>query len=196
MTKTPKNTVIPNFIDKTPSVSERAYDMFSKLLSDHRIVFVTDEITRDLANNVCAQLLLLNCQSETEPIKIFINSEGGSVLDGLAIYDIMQNVTCPIFTYCFGQASSMAAILLAAGDKRYSFANARIMIHELSSGSEGKATEMGVYFNEIKRLKDITNKILSKHTKKPVKQIEKATSFDNFMSAKEAKKFGLIDEVV
>lgn len=194
--KKSKDSIVPNFIDKTQAVNERSYDMFSKLLSDHRIIFVTGEVNQDMANSVCAQILLLNCQSDSEPIKLFINSPGGVVSDGLAIYDIMQNCTCPIYTYCFGQASSMAAVLLAAGNERYSFANARIMIHQVSSLIEGKASDMEISYNEVKRLKATMNKILAKHTKKTVKEIEEATTDDNFMSAIEAKKFGLIDQVI
>lgn len=190
-----KNYSTPVVIEKNIDGDEKIYNIYSRLLLD-RIIFITDEIDDDMSNAICAQLLFLESQDETAPIKLYINSPGGSVTSGLAIYDTMNLVKCPIHTYCFGQAASMGAFLLAAGDKRYSLPNSRIMIHQPSTVVAGKASDIEISFNEIQTLKIVLNKILAKKTKKTLKEIEDATNDDNFMSAREAKKFGLIDEVL
>ena len=183
-----KNYITPVVIEKNLDGDEKIYNIYSRLLLD-RIIFITDEIDDDMSNAICAQLLFLESQDETAPIKLYINSPGGSVTSGLAIYDTMNLVKCPIHTYCFGQAASMGAFLLAAGDKRYSLPNSRIMIHQPSTVVAGKASDIEISFNEIQTLKNVLNKILAKKTKKTLKEIEDATNDDNFMSAKEAKSY-------
>ena len=190
------NYIIPSVIEKNGR-SEKAYDVYSRLLLD-RIIFITGEIEDDMANAICAQLLFLQAQDAEKPINVYINSPGGVVTAGLAIYDTMNYITCPIATYCIGQAASMGAVLLSAGTKgmRYSLPNSRIMIHQPSGGARGQATEIEISYKEIQRLKDILNNILAKNTGKKVSEIEKYTDRDYFMSADEAKKFGLIDKVI
>lgn len=190
------NYIIPSVIEKNGR-SEKAYDVYSRLLLD-RIIFITGEIEDDMANAICAQLLFLQAQDAEKPINVYINSPGGVVTAGLAIYDTMNYITCPIATYCIGQAASMGAVLLSAGTKgmRYSLPNSRIMIHQPSGGAMGQATEIEISYKEIQRLKDILNSILAKNTGKKVSEIEKYTDRDYFMSADEAKKFGLIDKVI
>lgn len=191
-----KNYIIPSVIEKNGR-SEKAYDVYSRLLLD-RIIFITGEIEDDMANAICAQLLFLQAQDAEKPINVYINSPGGVVTSGLAIYDTMNYITCPIATYCIGQAASMGAVLLSAGTKgmRYSLPNSRIMIHQPSGGAMGQATEIEISYKEIQRLKDILNGILAKNTGKKISEIEKYTDRDHFMSADEAKKFGLIDKVI
>lgn len=190
------NYIIPSVIEKHGG-SEKAYDVYSRLLLD-RIIFITGEIEDDMANAICAQLLFLQAQDAKKPINVYINSPGGVVTAGLAIYDTMNYITCPIATYCIGQAASMGAVLLSAGTKgmRYSLPNSRIMIHQPSGGAKGQATEIEISYKEIQRLKNILNEILAKNTGKKVSEIEKYTDRDYFMSADEAKKFGLIDKVI
>lgn len=190
------NYIIPTVTEKNGCV-EKTYDIYSRLLID-RIVFITGEIEDNMANAICAQLLFLQSQDSEKPISIYINSPGGSVTAGLAIYDTMNFVTCPIATYCIGQAASMGAVLLSAGDKdmRYALPNARIMIHQPSGGCHGQASEIEISYKEIQRLKDILNGILAKNTGKTLSDIEKNTDRDTFMSAEAAKKFGLIDKVI
>lgn len=191
-----KNYIIPSVIEKNGR-SEKAYDVYSRLLLD-RIIFITGEIEDDMANAICAQLLFLQAQDAEKPINVYINSPGGVVTSGLAIYDTMNYITCPIATYCIGQAASMGAVLLSAGTKgmRYSLPSSRIMIHQPSGGAMGQATEIEISYKEIQRLKDILNGILAKNTGKKISEIEKYTDRDHFMSADEAKKFGLIDKVI
>ncbi len=191
-----KNYIIPSVIEKNGR-SEKAYDVYSRLLLD-RIIFITGEIEDDMANAICAQLLFLQAQDAEKPINVYINSPGGVVTSGLAIYDTMNYITCPIATYCIGQAASMGAVLLSAGTKgmRYSLPSSRIMIHQPSGGAMGQATEIEISYKEIQRLKDILNGILAKNTGKKISEIEKYTDRDHFMSAVEAKKFGLIDKVI
>ena len=176
---------------------ERAYDIYSRLLQD-RIVFIGTAISDEISNLVIAQLLFLQSQDATKDISVYINSPGGSVTAGLAIYDTMQFVTCDIATYCVGQAASMGAVLLAAGTKgkRYSLPNARIMIHQPWGGAEGKATDISIAAKEILRLKDRLNEILAAHTGKKATTLAKDTERDFFMSADEAKTYGLVDEVL
>lgn len=190
------NYIIPNVIEKNGRI-EKAYDIYSRLLLD-RIVFITGEVEDNMANAICAQLLFLQSQDPNKQINVYINSPGGVVTAGLAIYDTMNYVKCPIATYCMGQAASMGAVLLSAGDKgkRYSLPNARIMIHQPSGGAHGKASDVEISYKEMQRLKEKLNEILAKNTGKIMKEIEKATDRDNFMSADEAKKFGLIDNVI
>ena len=176
---------------------ERAYDIFSRLLKD-RIVFVGGVIHDDLANLVTAQLLFLESEEPDREINMYINSPGGSVTAGLAIYDTMQFVKPPVSTLCVGQAASMGAVLLAAGTKgkRYSLPHSRIMIHQLSGGFQGQATDIDIQAREALRLREILNNILMEHTGQPLKRIEKDTERDTFMGAAQAVEYGLIDEVI
>ena len=176
---------------------ERSYDIYSRLLLD-RIVFIGSEINDDVSNLIIAQLLFLQSQDATKPISVYINSPGGSVTAGLAIYDTMQYLTCEVATYCVGQAASMGAVLLAAGHKgkRFSLPNARIMIHQPWGGAEGKATDISIAAKEILRLKDKLNEILAFHTGKDASALANDTDRDFFMSADEAKAYGLVDEVL
>ncbi|MBM3891648.1 MAG: ATP-dependent Clp endopeptidase proteolytic subunit ClpP, partial [Verrucomicrobia bacterium] len=176
---------------------ERAYDIYSRLMKD-RIVFIGTPVDDHVANLVIAQLLFLQMEDPKKAVHIYINSPGGSVTAGLAIYDTMQYMTTPVNTYCIGQASSMGAVLLAAGTKghRFSLPNARIMIHQPWGGMQGTATDISIHAKEILHIKDRLNEILAKHTGKPLEQITRDSERDFFMSAEEAKAYGLVDEVV
>ena len=191
-----KNYMIPYVVEQTGK-GERTYDIYSRLLLD-RIVFISGEVNDEMANAICAQLLFLQSQDPKKEISCYVNSPGGSVTAGLAIYDTMQFVKCPIATYCIGQAASMGAVLLSAGTKgrRFSLPNARIMVHQPSGGAEGKATDIEITAKEILRLKDVLNGILAKHSGKEFADVVKDTERDYFMSAEEAKAWGLIDEVL
>lgn len=191
-----RNYSVPSVIERN-GASERAYDIYARLLMD-RIVFVTGEINDELANAVCAQLLYLQAMDGKAPVSMYINSPGGVVTSGLGILDTMKFVSCPVYTYCFGQAASMAAVILAAGRRghRYSLPSSRIMIHQPSGGMEGKASDVEISYREMERLKDMLNDMLAKFTRKKASVIEKATDRDNFMSAEEAVRFGLIDGIV
>ena len=188
--------MIPYVVEQTGK-GERTYDIYSRLLLD-RIVFISGEVNDEMANAICAQLLFLQSQDPKQEISCYVNSPGGSVTAGLAIYDTMQFVKCPIATYCIGQAASMGAVLLSAGTKgrRFSLPNARIMVHQPSGGAEGKATDIEITAKEILRLKDVLNGILAKHSGKEFADVVKDTERDYFMSAEEAKAWGLIDEVL
>lgn len=188
--------MIPYVVEQTGK-GERSYDIYSRLLLD-RIVFISGEVNDDMANAVVAQLLFLQSQDPKKQINVYINSPGGSVTAGLAIYDTMQFVSCPIATYCIGQAASMGAVLLTAGAKgmRYALPNSRIMIHQPWGGAEGKASDIEITAKEILRLKDILNGILASHSGRKFEEVVKDTDRDFFMSAEEAKKWGLIDNVV
>ncbi len=188
--------LVPMVVEKTPG-GERAYDIYSRLLKD-RIIFLEREITDEYANLVIAQLLFLASESAQKEINVYINSPGGSVTAGLAIYDTMQYLKCPVSTICIGQAASMAAIILSGGakGKRASLPNSRIMIHQPLSGIQGQITDMEIATREGVRLKKVLNEILSRHTGKALKQIEKDTDRNFFMSAEEAIAYGLIDKVV
>ena len=188
--------MIPYVVEQTGK-GERTYDIYSRLLLD-RIVFISGEVNDDMANAVCAQLLFLQSQDPKKEISVYVNSPGGSVTAGLAIYDTMQFVKCPIATYCIGQAASMGAVLLSAGAKgrRFSLPNARIMVHQPSGGAEGKATDIEITAKEILRLKDVLNGILAKHSGKRFEDVVRDTERDYFMSAEEAKAWGLVDEVL
>ena len=191
-----KSYMIPYVVEQTGK-GERTYDIYSRLLLD-RIVFISGEVNDEMANAICAQLLFLQSQDAKKEISVYVNSPGGSVTAGLAIYDTMQFVKCPVATYCIGQAASMGAVLLSAGTKgrRFSLPNARIMVHQPSGGAEGKATDIEITAKEILRLKDVLNGILAKHSGKSFDDVVKDTERDYFMSAEEAKNWGLIDEVL
>ena len=190
------NYLIPNVIEQTAR-GERGYDIYSRLLVD-RIVFLGTAIDDTVANVVIAQMLFLQMSDPKKDIHLYINSPGGHVTSGLAVYDTMQFLTCDVNTYCIGQAASMGAVLLAGGTKkkRFSLPNANIMVHQVLGGAEGQATDMEIRVRHMLDLKKRLNDILSKHTGKSIKEVDKACDRDNFMSAKEAKEFGLVDEVV
>ena len=191
-----KSYLIPYVVEQTGK-GERSYDIYSRLLLD-RIVFISGEVTDEMANAVCAQLLFLQSQDAEKEISVYVNSPGGSVTAGLAIYDTMQFVKCPVATYCIGQAASMGAVLLAAGAKgrRHALPNARIMIHQPWGGAEGKASDIEITAKEILRLKEVLNGILAKHSGKTVEEVTRDTDRDHFMSAAEACSWGLIDKVL
>ena len=191
-----RDYMIPYVVEQTGK-GERTYDIYSRLLLD-RIVFISGEVNDEMANAVCAQLLFLQAQDSKKDISVYINSPGGSVTAGLAIYDTMQFVTCPIATYCIGQAASMGAVLLTAGakGKRFALPNSRIMIHQPWGGAEGKASDIELTAKEILRLKEMLNSILAKHSGKKLSDVVKDTDRDHFMSAEEACDWGLIDKVV
>jgi ATP-dependent Clp protease, protease subunit len=176
---------------------ERAYDIYSRLLKD-RIVFLQGVVNDDMANLIVAQMLYLQFESPKRDIHLYINSPGGSVTAGMAIYDTMQFITCDVATYCMGQAASMGAMLLTAGakGKRFALPNARVMIHQPLAGSEGTTTEILIHAKEFLRTKDTLNHLLAKHTGQTLDSIQKGTDRDNFMSAMEAREYGLIDKVL
>jgi ATP-dependent Clp protease protease subunit len=190
-------SILVPFVVEQTGRGERSYDIYSRLLKD-RIVFVGGQITDEVANVVTAQLLFLESEDPEKEINMYINSPGGSVTAGLAMYDTMQFVKPPVSTLCVGQAASMGAVLLAAGAKgrRYSLPHARIMIHQLSGGFEGQAADIDIQAKEALRLRELLNQILSQHTGQPIKKIEKDTDRDNFLSATQALEYGLIDEVI
>ena len=190
------NNLVPMVIEQTPR-GERAFDIYSRLLKE-RIIFLTGPINSTIASLVSAQLLFLESENNTKDIYLYINSPGGIVADGLAIYDTMQYIKPAVSTLCIGQAASMGSFLLAAGARgqRMSLPNARIMVHQPSAGFQGQATDIQIHAKEILALKERLNKIYSKHTGKSVDEISKALERDNFMTAEDAKKFGLIDSVV
>jgi ATP-dependent Clp protease protease subunit len=187
---------MPYVVEQTHR-GERSYDIYSRLLKD-RIVFIGTPIDDDVANIVIAQLLFLESEDPDKDVSLYINSPGGSVTSGLAIYDTMQYVKPPVSTICLGQAASMAAVLLSAGlkGKRFAVPNARIMIHQLSGGFSGQATDIEIQAREALRLKATLDEILAKHTGQPIARIGKDTDRDYFMSPVEAKEYGLIDEVI
>ncbi len=188
--------LIPYVVESTGR-GERSYDIYSRLLKD-RIVFLGGTVTDDVANLITAQLLFLESEDPDREVNMYINSPGGSVTAGLAIYDTMQFVKPPVSTLCVGQAASMGSFLLAAGAKgrRYALPHSRILIHQLSGGFEGQAADIEIQAREALRQKEILNEVLARHTGKSVKQIEKDTDRDNFMSAAQAVEYGLIDEVI
>ncbi|HXM87981.1 MAG TPA: ATP-dependent Clp endopeptidase proteolytic subunit ClpP [Candidatus Acidoferrales bacterium] len=190
------SVLVPYVVEQTGR-GERSYDIYSRLLKD-RIVFLGGTVTDDLANLVTAQLLFLESEDPEREINMYINSPGGSVTAGLAIYDTMQFVKPPVSTLCVGQAASMGSLLLAAGAKgrRYSLPHSRILIHQVSGGFEGQASDIEIHAREALRLREILNDILAHHTGQNVKKIEKDTDRDNFMSAAQAVEYGLIDEVI
>jgi len=187
---------IPMVIEQTGR-TERAYDIYSRLLKD-RIIFLGTAVDDAVSNSVIAQLLFLQTEEPDKDIHLYINSPGGIVTSGLAVYDTMQYIRSDIATYCIGQASSMGALLLAAGakGKRFALPHSRIMIHQPMGGFQGQATDIEIHAREILKMKDTLNRILVKHTGQPFEKIEADTERDFFMSGKEAKTYGLIDEVI
>ncbi|MGL4722370.1 MAG: ATP-dependent Clp endopeptidase proteolytic subunit ClpP [Desulfovibrionaceae bacterium] len=187
---------IPMVVETTGR-SERAYDIYSRLLKD-RIIILGTQVDDYVASLLCAQLLFLESENPEKDIFLYINSPGGSVTAGMAIYDTMQYISSPVSTLCMGQAASMGAFLLAAGEKgkRYALPNSRIMIHQPSAGFRGQATDIEIHANEILRMKKDLNTMLAKNTGQSVKKITADTERDNFMSAEEAKKYGLVDTVL
>ncbi len=177
--------------------TERAYDIYSRLLKD-RIIFIGTPVDDNVANVIIAQLLFLQTEDPEKDIHLYINSPGGIVSSGLAIYDTMQYVKPDIATYCIGQASSMGALLLAAGsrDKRFALPHSRIMIHQPMGGFQGQATDIEIHAREILKMKDILNRILSQHTDQPYEKIQTDTERDFFMSSQDAKEYGIVDEVI
>ena len=190
------NYIIPTVIEKTGR-GERAYDIYSRLLED-RIVFIGWPIDDGVANSVIAQLLFLQKENKNQDINLFLNSPGGSVTAGLAIYDTIQFVQCPVATYCIGQAASMGAVLLAAGTegKRFALPHARIMIHQPWGGVQGTAADISIQAEEILRMKDTLTEILARHTGQSTERVGKDSDRDFFMSAGEARDYGLVDEIV
>jgi ATP-dependent Clp protease protease subunit len=190
------NSLVPMVVEQT-SKGERAYDIYSRLLKE-RIVFLVGPVNDAVASLVTAQLLFLESENPNKEINFYINSPGGLVTAGLGIYDTMQYINSPVSTLCIGQASSMGSFLLAAGEKgkRYSLPNSRIMVHQPSAGFQGQATDIQIHAQEIQSLKERLNLIYSKHTGKSVDEVSNALERDRFMTADDAKKFGLIDSVV
>ncbi len=187
--------LIPMVVDQSGS-GERSYDIYSRLLED-RIIFLTGEIDDNAANIVIAQLIYLEGKNPDKDIFFYINSPGGSVSAGMAIYDTMQYIKCDVSTICIGLAASMGAFLLSSGTKgkRFALPNSEIMIHQSLGGAQGQASDIEIQANHIKNTKIKLNRILSENTGKPIKDIEKDTDRDNYMSAEDAKKYGLIDEI-
>jgi ATP-dependent Clp protease protease subunit len=187
---------IPTVIEQTHR-GERGWDIYSRLLKD-RIIFLSGELDDDIANVVIAQLLFLDSEDPEKDIMLYINSPGGHVTAGLAIYDTMQYLHCDVATLCMGQAGSMASFLLCAGTKgkRYALPHSRVIIHQVLAGFEGQATDIEIHAREILKLRDRINELYSKHTGQPVERIKRDTDRDNFMTAIQAKEYGLIDEVL
>ena len=194
--KPEESYMIPYVVEQTAK-GERSYDIYSRLLLD-RIVFISGEVHDEMANAVVAQLLFLQSQDPKKQINVYINSPGGSVTAGLAIYDTMQFISCPVATYCIGQAASMGAVLLTAGakGKRFALPSSRIMIHQPWGGAEGKASDIEITAREILRLKEMLNGILAAHSGKKIEDVVRDTDRDHFMSAEEACAWGLIDKVL
>jgi len=193
----PENyTLIPTVIEKS-TYGERAYDIYSRLLKD-RIIFLGEPISDHVANIVIAQFLFLDAENKSKDIKFYINSPGGSVSAGMAIYDTMQYIKSDVSTICIGMAASMGAVLLASGakGKRFALPNSEIMLHQIMGGAEGQATDIKIRAEHILKIKDRLNKILSEHTGQPILKIDKDTDRDNYMTADEAKKYGLIDKII
>ena len=192
----PKSALIPMVIEQTAR-GERSFDIYSRLLKE-RIIFVVGPVDDNMSTLICAQLLFLESENPKKDISMYINSPGGIVTSGLAIYDTMQYIKPDVSTVCFGQAASMGSLLLTSGakGKRYSLPNSRIMLHQPSGGFQGQATDIQIHAKEILDLKARLNEIYQTHTGKPLKEIEKALERDNFMKPNDAKDFGLIDNVV
>jgi ATP-dependent Clp protease, protease subunit len=188
--------LVPMVVEQT-NRGERAYDIFSRLLKE-RIIFITGPIEDGMATLVCAQLLFLEAENPKKEINLYINSPGGVVTSGMAIYDTMQFIKPPVSTLCFGQAASMGSLLLTAGhkDMRYALPNARIMVHQPSGGFQGQVTDILIHAKEVEALKRRLNEIYEKHTGKSYDQVHTALERDNFMTAEQAKEFGLIDRVL
>jgi ATP-dependent Clp protease, protease subunit len=189
-------SAVPTVVEQTHR-GERGWDLFSRLLKD-RIVFLGSDIDDAVANVVIAQLLFLESEDPDKDVMMYVNSPGGDVTAGLAIYDTMQSLRCPVATFCVGQAASMASLLLAAGaaGKRNALPNARIMVHQPLAGMRGQATDIEIHAREILKMRDTINEIYARHTGQPADKIKRDSERDNFMSAAEAKDYGLIDEVL
>ena len=189
-------SLVPYVIEQT-SRGERSYDIYSRLLKD-RIIFLGEEVNDVSANLIVAQLLFLEAEDPSKDIQLYINSPGGSVTAGMAIYDTMQYIKCDVSTICLGMAASMGAFLLSSGakGKRYALPNSTIMIHQPSGGAQGQATEIQIVADQIAKTKKKLNEILSANTGQPLEMVEKDTDRDNYMTAEEAKAYGLIDGVV
>lgn len=190
------NTLVPMVVEQT-NRGERAYDIYSRLLKE-RIIFLTGQVHDGVASLICAQLLFLESENPTKDIAIYINSPGGVVTSGLAMYDTMQYIRPDVSTLCIGQAASMGSLLLAAGakGKRFCLPHSRVMVHQPSGGAQGQATDIEIQAREILSVRARLNRIYADHTGQPIEEIEKALERDRFMSAEEAKTFGIIDEVV
>ena len=191
-----KNTVVPYVVEQT-SKGERSYDIYSRLLED-RVIFLTGEINDAVADTVVAQLIYLEAKDPNKDICLYINSPGGSVTAGLAIYDTMNYIKCDVSTICIGLAASMGAFLLSSGakGKRYALPNSEIMIHQPLGGAQGQASDIKIQAEHILRTKHRLNSILALNSGKPIEQVERDTDRDNYLSAKEAKEYGLIDEIL
>ena len=190
------NYLVPTVVEST-NRGERAYDIYSRLLKE-RIIFITGAIEDNVSSLICAQLLFLESENPKKDISMYINSPGGIVTSGLAIYDTMQYIRPAVSTVCIGQAASMGSLLLAAGEKekRFALPNSRIMIHQPSGGAQGQATDIEIHTKEILSIRDKLNQMLSFHTKQPLDKIKKDTDRDNFMSAEDALKYGIVDKVL
>ena len=194
--KDPMSALVPMVVEQTAR-GERAFDIYSRLLKE-RIIFVVGPVDDNMSTLICAQLLFLESENPKKDISMYINSPGGIVTSGLAIYDTMQYIRSDVSTVCFGQAASMGSLLLTSGakGKRYSLPNCRVMLHQPSGGFQGQATDIEIHAKEILDLKSRLNEIYHNHTGKPVKDIEKALERDNFLKPEDAKAFGLIDHIV
>ena len=190
------NTLIPMVVEQTAR-GERSYDIYSRLLKE-RIIFLTGPVFDQVSSLICAQLLFLESENPNKDISFYINSPGGVVSSGLAMYDTMQYIRSPVSTVCIGQAASMGSLLLTAGEKgkRFALPNARVMVHQPSGGAQGQATDIEIQAREILKLRERLNQIYVKHTGQPVEEIEKKLERDSYMSAEEARDWGLIDQVV
>ena len=188
--------IVPTIVERSQR-GERAYDIFSRLLEE-RIIFLAGPVTDMNANVVIAQMLYLASKDSKRDIKLYINSPGGSVTAGLAIYDTMQYLKCPVSTICIGLTASMAAVILAAGTKgkRFALPNAEILLHQVAGGMQGQATDIEITARQILHMKEKLNKIIASHTGQPLAKVEKETDRDFYLTADEAKKYGLIDEVI
>ena len=191
-----QSALVPMVIEQTPR-GERSFDIYSRLLKE-RVIFLTGQVDDYMSNLVVAQLLFLESENPEKDISIYINSPGGSISAGLAIYDTMQFISASISTLCIGQAASMGAILLAGGDKgkRFALPNSRIMIHQPLGGFQGQASDFEIHAKEILHMKKVVNEILAKHTGQTIKKIEKDTDRDNFLDATTAKSYGIVDKIL
>ncbi|MFO0704893.1 MAG: ATP-dependent Clp endopeptidase proteolytic subunit ClpP [Candidatus Andersenbacteria bacterium] len=188
--------LIPTVIEKS-QFGERAYDIYSRLLKE-RIIFLGTQVDDTVANLIIAQMLFLESEDKEKPISLYINSPGGSVTAGLAIYDTMQYIKPEVHTICVGMAASMAAVLLCSGQagKRYALPNSEVMIHQVMGGAQGQATDIQIHAKEILRIKELTNRIIAKHSGQKLDKVTQDTERDNFMTATDAKKYGLIDKII
>ncbi len=188
--------LVPTVIEKS-QFGERAYDIYSRLLKE-RIIFLGTQIDDTVANLIIAQLLFLEAEDKEKSISLYINSPGGSVTSGLAIYDTMHYIKPEVQTICVGMAASMAAVLLCSGQpgKRFALPNAEVMIHQVMGGAQGQATDIQIHAKEILRIKDLTNRIIADHSGQKIEKVTQDTERDNFMTAAEAKKYGLIDKII